>query len=217
MSTRRLLALCAWLAMLPLAHAHRLDEYLQATRLSIDLDRIDVEMDLTAGQATASQVFSWIDTNRDGEISKAEGDAYARQVLGSVALLADGKPVPLALTEAHFPELREVSLGTGIIRLRAAGRIPATGAGRHEISFRNNHRPESSIYLVNALIPANPRIQIADQQRDHAQHMLLMSYNVASDAPPLRSFALIAGLLLAGRWYLRRKRSGLLRRGAVRG
>ncbi len=201
-----ILALGAYLAILPPAGAHRLDEYLQATRLSIDLNRIDVEMDLTAGQAMAAQVFSWIDTNRDGEISQAEGDAYARQVLGSVALLADGKPVPLALTEAHFPELREVSLGTGIIRLRAAGRIPATGAGLHEISFRNNHKPASSVYLVNALVPANPRIQIADQQRDHAQHGLLMSYTVAPNAPPLRSFALIAGLALVGRWYLRRKR-----------
>ena len=201
-----ILALGVWLATLPLAHAHRLDEYLQATRLSIDLDRIDVEMDLTAGQAMASQVFSWIDTNRDGEISQAEGDAYARQVLGSVTLLADGKPVPLALTEAHFPELREMSLGTGVIRLRAAGRMPAAGAGRHEVSFRNNHRPESSVYLVNALVPANPRIQIADQQRDHAQHGLFMTYTIASD-PPLRSFALIAGLALAGRWYLRKRQA----------
>ncbi len=113
--------------------------------------------------------------------------------------------MPLALTEAHFPELREMSQGTGVIRLRATGRIPATGAGRHEISFRNNHRPEGSVYLVNALVPSNPRIQIADQQRDHAQHELLMTYTVASRAPPLRSFALIAGLVLAGRWYLRKR------------
>jgi hypothetical protein len=206
MNTRRLLAVGIWLATLPLAHAHRLDEYLQAARLSVDLDRIEVEMDLTAGQAMASQVFSWIDTNRDGEISKAEGEAYAQQVLNSVTLLADGKPVPLALTEAHFPELREMNQGTGVIHLRAAGRMPAAGAGRHQVSFRNNYRPESSVYLVNALVPANPRIQIADQQRDHAQHSLLMSYTVASRTPPLRSFALIAGLALAGRWYLRKRR-----------
>ncbi len=194
------------LAILPPASAHRLDEYLQATRLSIDLDRIDVEMDLTAGEAMASQVFSWIDTNRDGEISKAEGEAYARQVFGSVGLLADGKAVPLTLTEAHFPDLHEMSQGMGVIQLRGFGHMPSAGAGRHEISFRNNHRPESSVYLVNALVPTNPRIQIADQQRDHAQHTLSVSYNVASSPPPLRSFALIAGLVLAARWYLRKRR-----------
>ncbi len=197
----------AILALAPLANAHRLDEYLQATRLSIDLNRIDIEMDLTAGEAMASQVFSWIDTNHDGEVSKAEGDAYARQVLRSVALLADGKPVPLTLIEARFPELREMNQGTGIIRLRAAGQIQDAGAGRHEVSFRNDHRPESGVYLVNALVPSNPRIQIADQQRDHAQHGLLMTYTVASNPPPLPSFALIAGLALAGRWYLRKRRA----------
>jgi hypothetical protein len=205
MNVARLLVPCLALAIVAPASAHRLDEYLQATRLSIDLDRIDIEMDLTPGQAMAAQVFSWIDTNRDGEISQTEGDAYARQVLGSVALLADGKPVPLALTEARFPELREMNQGTGVIRLRAAGRVPATSAGRHEVSFRNNHRPESSVYLVNALVPANSRIQIADQQRDHAQHGLLMSYTVASGPLPLQSFGLIAGLLLTGRWYLRKR------------
>jgi nickel/cobalt transporter (NicO) family protein len=202
---KAILALGAYLVFLPPAGAHRLDEYLQTTRLSIDLDRIGVEMDLTAGQAMATQVFSWVDTNRDGEISQAEGDAYARRVVGSVALLADGKPVPLTLTEAHFPELRDMSQGTGIIRLRALGRMPAARAGRHQVSFRNNHRPEASVYLVNALVPANPRIQIAEQQRDYAQHGLLMSYTVAPDPPPLRSFALIAGLALAGRWYLRKR------------
>jgi len=32
-----------------LASAHRVDEYLQATRLSIDLDRVEVEINLTPG------------------------------------------------------------------------------------------------------------------------------------------------------------------------
>ena len=71
--------LSAWLAA-PAA-AHRVDEYLQATRLSIDTERVDLEIDLTAGSALAYQVFGWIDTNRNGEISDAEGQVYARQVL----------------------------------------------------------------------------------------------------------------------------------------
>ena len=66
-----LAVLCAWLATVPSAGAHRVDEYLQATRLSIDLERVDLEIDLTAGAAMASKVFAWIDTNRDGEISAA--------------------------------------------------------------------------------------------------------------------------------------------------
>ena len=45
---------------------------------SIDIERVDLEIDLTAGVAVASNVFAWIDTNRDGEISQAEGESYAR-------------------------------------------------------------------------------------------------------------------------------------------
>jgi hypothetical protein len=44
MNLRRLSAPFAvagfWLATLPLAGAHRLDEYLQATRLSIDVEHV---------------------------------------------------------------------------------------------------------------------------------------------------------------------------------
>src|ERR1035437_6464096 len=84
MIVRRILVsfavLGAWLVTLQPAAAHRVDEYLQATRLSIDIQRVDLEIDLTAGVAVASEVFAWIDTNRDGEISNAEGEAYARQM-----------------------------------------------------------------------------------------------------------------------------------------
>jgi hypothetical protein len=82
----------AWLAA-PAA-AHRVDEYLQATRVSIDIERVDLEIDLTAGSALASEVFAWIDTNRNGEISNTEGEEYAQQVLRSIVLKVDGWPVP---------------------------------------------------------------------------------------------------------------------------
>src|SRR5580704_17875054 len=90
---------CVWLASLPLASAHRMDEYLQATRLSIDVDRVDMEIDLTPGVAMASEVFGWIDTNRDGEISQSEGDAYARRMLRSVVLSVDGSFSPITLVD----------------------------------------------------------------------------------------------------------------------
>ena len=51
-----LVVLCTWLATVPPAGAHRLDEYLQATRLPIDIEHVDLEIDLTAGAALASNV-----------------------------------------------------------------------------------------------------------------------------------------------------------------
>ncbi len=207
MNSRRLslplVVLCAWLVAVPPAGAHRLDEYLQATRLSIDIEHVDLEIDLTAGAALASNVFAWIDTDHDGEISGAEGDAYARQMLRSVVLKVDGCPASVTLVGASFPHFRDMSLGVGTIRLRATAKAPSASAGRHQLSFLNTHRPESSVYLVNALVPRNPRIQLGGPRRDRAQLSLTLDYTVIADAPPLlnRSFALLAGLVMIG-WLL---------------
>ena len=211
MNVRRLLplfgALGVWLLTLPPACAHRLDEYLQATLLSVDLGRVDLEIDLTPGIALASEVFAWVDTNRDGEISVAEGEAYARQMLRSIALSVDGRHVPVTLVDANFPQFRDMSLGVGTIRLRATAKVPAAGAGRHQISFLNTHRSERSVYLVNALVPANPRIQLGDQKRDTRQHGLTLDYTVVADPPTARTFALLAGLVLAGRLFIRARKT----------
>ena len=197
--------LSGWLASISAAGAHRVDEYLQATRLSVDITHVDLEIDLTAGIALASEVFGSIDTNRDGEISGAEGETYARQVLHSVVLSVDGRATPITLIEARFPQFREMSLGVGTIRLRASARVPAAATGHHQISFRNTHRLEESVYLVNALVPANPRVQLGDPRRDSAQQGLRLDYTVAADPPPAWFFALIIGLVLAGRFLFRER------------
>ncbi len=198
-----LAVLGAWRETIPLADALRVDEYLQSTRLAVVLERVDVEIDLTAGVAKASEVFGWIDTNRDGEISSAEGEAYAREMLRAVLLKADGRPMPVTLVESIFPQFREMSLGVGTIRLRATAKIPHAGSGRHEISFLNTHRSESSVYLVNALVPADARIQLGDQRRDSAQHGLTLDYTVMADASPAWTFVLLAGLTMAVWLFMR--------------
>jgi hypothetical protein len=188
----------AWLATPAPAGAHRLDEYLQATLLSLDIERVGLEIDLTAGVAVAPEVVAWIDTNRDGQISNAEGEAYARQMLGSVVLAVDDRPVPITLVEFRFPQVREMRLGVGAIQVRATANVSAAGAGRHHVSYFNTHRSESSVYLVNALVPANPRIQIAGQRRDRAQHGLTLDYTVTADASWARAWSLLAGVAMAG-------------------
>jgi hypothetical protein len=191
-------ALGVWLGCPDTAGAHRLDEYLQATRLSLDLDRVGVEIDLTAGVSLAAQTFASIDTDRDGRISVAEGEAYARQVLGSVVLSVDGRPTSLTLVDSRFPELIDMSLGVGTIRLRATAQASAAAIGRHQISYLNRHQPDASVYLVNALVPADPRIQIAGQRRDVAQRGLVLDYRVSPDRAWIRTWWLITGLAMVG-------------------
>jgi hypothetical protein len=199
----RFAAIGLCLAMVSPADAHRLDEYLQATRLAIDIGRVDVEMDLTPGVSVASNVFSWIDTNGDGKISQAEGEAYARAVLRSVVLKADGTPMPMKFEDASFPSLEEMRQGIGIIHLRATAAIPPVAPGRHQISFLNMHRPEGSVYLVNVLVPQNRRLQIGEQRRDVSQHGLTLDYTVSDDAAKGRKLTLFLGLAMAGCLFLR--------------
>jgi hypothetical protein len=176
------------------AGAHRLDEYLQATRLSIDLDRVSVEIDLTPGVSVASRVFGWMDTNGDGEISDTESAAYARQMLGAVVLSVDGRTVPVTFVDSRFPDTRDMSLGVGTIRLRATSTMPPASSGRHQLAYVNEHRPDISVYLVNALVPADARIQIAAQRRDPAQHRLTLEYDVTTHSAWPRMSGLLAGL-----------------------
>ena len=63
------------------ALAHRLDEYLQATRVSVATNRINLSIDLTPGVTVADQVLAVIDKNVDGQVSKDEGNDYARRFL----------------------------------------------------------------------------------------------------------------------------------------
>src|SRR5690348_9557215 len=60
--------------------AHRRDEYLQAARLDIASDRIEVQLDLTPGIALADRVVWEIDGDHDGVVSDAEARAYANAV-----------------------------------------------------------------------------------------------------------------------------------------
>jgi hypothetical protein len=63
------------------AFAHRLDEYLQATIISIEKDRVQAFMRLIPGVAVSSAVIASIDTNADGVISETEQQIYAERVL----------------------------------------------------------------------------------------------------------------------------------------
>jgi hypothetical protein len=174
--------LCVWLAMPMKATAHRLDEYLQATRLSIERDHVELEIDLTAGMNVATQVFGLIDTDHDGQISTAEGEAYAQSVLRSVALSVDGRAVSMKVLDSRFPEFQDMTAGIGTARLSVSAAFPSAGSGRHQIYFRNTHQTEIGVYLVNALIPADKQIQITGQRRDYLQHELTIEYEVITDS-----------------------------------
>jgi len=164
------------------AAAHRLDEYLQATRISIAPDAILLEIDLTPGAEIGPMVFALINTDRDGRISSAEGRAYANHAVRDIILELDGRPKLLAVERTRFPSFEEMRAGTGTVRIEARATQSALSPGRHTLRYQNSDRPDGSVYLVNALVPSSPKIEITDQHRDPLQREIRLSFNVTSGA-----------------------------------
>ena len=63
----------------PPVFAHRLDEYLEASMFSVEKDRVQVQIRLTAGVAVFPIVLANIDTNADGVISETRGASLRRE------------------------------------------------------------------------------------------------------------------------------------------
>ena len=64
--------LACWLLVLAWdASAHRLDDYLQATRVSVTTNRIDLSLELTPGVAIADQLLAITDKIATGKSQTA--------------------------------------------------------------------------------------------------------------------------------------------------
>lgn len=158
--------------------AHRRDEYLEAARIAVAPERVEVGLDLTPGIAVAARVIADIDRDRDGTASTTEQQAYARRVLSAVSVSVDGVPLAADIHALAFPSFESIRRGEGAMRLRMTASLPSLSAGAHHLVFRNNHEPDVSVYLANALVPETDRVAITSQRRDAAQHELTISFQL---------------------------------------
>jgi len=158
--------------------AHRLDEYLQAARLAIEIDRIELQLELTPGVAVVDAILADLDRDRDGRISASERSAYVSGVTKGVTLEVDGHPLQAHPVASTFPDVAALRTGEGTITVRWAATLPELSVGAHTVFFRNAHRREMSVYLANALAPVNRRITITAQRRDADQRALTIAYRV---------------------------------------
>ncbi len=160
------------------ASAHRLDEYLQATRIAVSTDRIELSMDLTPGVAVAQELLEVIDKDRDERVSKEEVAAYAQNVLKEIKIGLDDKALVLSGVDTAFPTLKEIKGGLGVIRIKAIALVNPLSVGTHTLQLTNTHLPKMSVYLVNALVPKSPAIKIAKQTRDEFQKTYRLDFEV---------------------------------------
>jgi hypothetical protein len=175
---RTLTAVAAILLSLgALASAHRLDEYLQATIISVEKGRVQAFMRLIPGVAVSSSVISTIDTNGDGTISDAERQSYAARVLGDLSLSIDGHPLKPHLDSVTFPAIAEMKEGLGEIQIEFSADLPPGSTANRKLVFENHHQSKISAYLVNCLVSRDKNIVIAAQKRNPNQSFYQLDYS----------------------------------------
>jgi hypothetical protein len=84
------------------ASAHRIDEYLRATLLSVEANRVQASMRLIPGMLVSSSVIAAIDSNGDEVFSEGEERAYAQRVLGDLSITIDGQNIRPQLIAWRF-------------------------------------------------------------------------------------------------------------------
>jgi hypothetical protein len=85
--------------------AHRRDELLQAARIGVAADRVELEISLTPGVAVADEVISAIDRDRDGVLSADEQRDHAALVMAATELRIDGNVMDMGVGTATYPLL----------------------------------------------------------------------------------------------------------------
>ncbi len=184
--TKLVFAVVLLLCLAAGAFAHRLDEYLQGTIISVEKDRLEVLMRLIPGVAVSSTVLSSIDSNGDGVISEAEQRTYAERVLGDLSIMVDGKSAVPNIVSRRFPAIEEIKQGLGEIQIEFTVDLPAGGPQRR-IVIENHHQNQISAYLVNCLLPQDPDIRIVSQNRNESQSFYQLDYAQAGSSANLGS------------------------------
>ena len=183
-----LAALCFVLAG-KAAWAHRIDEYLQATILSLDANRVNASMRLIPGVLVAPSVIALIDNNHDGVFSESEMKTYAERVLGDLSVTVDGQATAVQLDTWNVPEASHLRDGLGEIQIQYHVELPPSSGASHSLALVNRHLNAGSVYLVNVEVPQDPRLRVVEQKRNPRQSVYELDYkqtpvgNTSSSSP----------------------------------
>ena len=183
------------------AQAHRLDEYLQATRIGLSSDRIELTVELTPGSSIGSRILALIDEDGDGRVSDLEARGYAARVVQDLRLELNGRSCTLRVVRVDVPAAADLVDGMGTIHLDLEAVDLSLASGRSSLTFRNDHQPAASVYLVNTLKPSSPRIEVMGQERDRAQQGVCVTFDVSRNVIPAWSWPVVALLTLGAVRY----------------
>jgi hypothetical protein len=173
------------------AFAHRLDEYLQATLVSVEQNRVQGQITLTPGVAVYPIVLAAIGSNQR---------AYAERVLQDMSMNINGRPLIPHLVSSQFPTIDDMKEGRGEIHIEFAANVPFGGS---KLTIENHHLSRIAAYQVNSLVPHDPNIRIVKQNRNYDQSHYELEYvqsGVVANGLLAGAFALLLFTRLAWRW-----------------
>jgi hypothetical protein len=159
-----------------LAWAHRIDEYLQATMLSLETDRAQGSMRLIPGVLVGPSVIALIDSNHDGLFSQDEAKAYAQRVVGDLSITLDGNVARAQLDSWTVPEPSHLRDGLGEISVHYHVDLAPGDNRQRSLLLANRHLNDSSVYLMNVEVPRDLNLQILDQKRNERQSVYEVDY-----------------------------------------
>ena len=175
--------------------AHRLDEYLQATLVVIEPDRVRLQINLTPGVAVAEQVLALMDNDRDGVISTNEAAAYCDLFKRDLVVRLDQRDLQLKPTASYFPGSAELRTGWGFVQMEFCAMPGRLTAGAHRLTIENRHLPGASVYLINAAQPMSASVRIAKQIRNENQSTGEIDFTFQPPPNSSRSGGVVALLL----------------------
>jgi len=184
--------LLAFFALPSAIFAHQLDEYLQATLVVIEPDRVRLQINLTPGMAVVEQVLSLIDRDHDGVISTNEAAAYCDLLKRDLIVRLDERNLKLKLTASYFPECDELRTGWGFVQIEFSATPSRLAAGSHRLTIENRHMSSKSVYLVNAAQPGYSSIQITKQILNENQSTGEIHFTYQPPINATRPFGIVA-------------------------
>ncbi len=158
------------------AWAHRIDEYLQATIISLQANQAHASMRLIPGGMVAPVVIASIDADHDGVFSENETRAYADRVLADLSLSINGQTVKPQLDSWNIPDASQLRDGLGEIHLEYHVDLPPGIAANRTLVLANRHLSGSSVYLMNVEVPQDQTLHIVDQKRNTRQSVYELDY-----------------------------------------
>lgn len=151
--------------------------------IAIAPESVQVEIRLTPGVEMAGTFLAKIDRDRNGALSEAETRAYATSLWRDIRLKCDGRRLHLEPVQWDPAPLADLRAGLGVMRFRARAPVEALKIGEHHIDVSNRHRTSESVFLVNALVPEDPRVVIQSQKRNERQTRARIAFAVGASSP----------------------------------